>query len=135
MEAGKGNDALVWLNAQLRSEFAISPGGRSRARVLEIAGGKTSLRNRAKAEKSLPLNVVLGENCCQSSQRASYERSDDSQPGIVSWVDPGTDAKDRNPTPVGFKNQAGPEFGLHEENATRLQTFDGSRHRSERIRG
>src|SRR5215469_2564234 len=130
MEAGKGNDALIWLNAQLRGEFAILPGGRSRARVLEIAGGKTSLGYRAETEKALPLEVVLGENCCQSSQGASYERPDDSQPGIVSRVDPGTDAEDRNPTPVGFKNQAGPEFGLHEENATRLQTFDGSCNRS-----
>jgi len=120
MEAGKGNDALVWLNAQLRSEFAIFPGRRSRARVLEVAGGETSLGNRAKTEKSLPLKFVLGENCRQSSQAASYERLDDSQPGIVSRVDPGTDAKDGNPTPVRFKNQAGPKFGLHQENTTRL---------------
>jgi hypothetical protein len=135
MEAGKGYDALVWLNAQLRSEFAIFPGGRSRACVLEISGGKTSLGNRAKTEKSLPLNVIQGDNCSQSSQGASYEWPDDSQPGIVTRVDPGTDAKDRNPTPVGFKNQARPEFGLHEENATRLQSFDGSCNRSQSIRG
>jgi hypothetical protein len=135
MEAGKDNDALVRLNAQLRSELAIFPGGRSRARVLEIAGGKTSLGNRAKTEKSLPLNVILGDNCCQSSQGASYEWPDDSQPGIVTRVDPRSDAKDRNPTLVGFKNQSGPEFGLHEENATRLQSFDGSCNRSQSIRG
>jgi hypothetical protein len=130
MEAGKGNDALVRLNAQLRSELAIFPGGRSRARVFEIAGGKTSLGNRAKTEKSLPLNVILGDNCCQSSQGASYEWPDGSQPGIVTRVDPRSDAKDRNLTPVGFKNQSGPEFGLHEENAARLQSFDGPCNRS-----